>query len=63
MNKFCDDEKSLMSVVSNVLGMSVDVIVVFLVFNDSDINQFKVLKIQAFFFDESQVGSKYHGYF
>lgn len=38
MNKFCDDEKSLMSVVSNVLGMSVDVIVVFLVFNDSDIN-------------------------
>lgn len=31
MNNFCDDQKSLMSVVSNVLGMSVDVIVVFLV--------------------------------
>lgn len=38
MNNFCDDQKSLMSVVSNVLGMSVDVIVVFLVFNDSDTN-------------------------
>lgn len=38
MNNFCDDEKSLMSVVSNVLGMSVDVMVIFSLFNDSDTN-------------------------
>lgn len=38
MNDFCDDEKSLMSVVSNVLGISVDVMVVFSLFNDNDMN-------------------------
>lgn len=38
MNNFCDDEKSLMSVVSNVLGISVDVMVVFSLFNDNDMN-------------------------
>lgn len=38
MNNFCDEEKSLMSVVSNVLGISVDVMVVFSLFNDNDMN-------------------------
>lgn len=38
MNNFCADEKSLMSVVSNVLGMNVDVMVVFSLFNDGDMN-------------------------
>lgn len=36
MNNFCDDEKSLMSVVISVLGITVDVTVVFSLFNNSE---------------------------
>lgn len=38
MNNFCDGEKILMTVVSNVLGMSIDVLGISSLFNDSDMN-------------------------
>lgn len=38
MNIFCNGEKILRSVVSNVLGISIDVLGISSLFNDSDTN-------------------------
>lgn len=38
MNNFCDGEKIMMSVLSNVSGVSTDVLGISSLFNDSDMN-------------------------